>query len=132
MPFSGTACNRTRNSVTAARASSTRIWITSFRICRSSMLPSSPGGSGRVRSRGTERAAVDLPQPDRREEQLQLAMTFNELAETRSNGLLGSAPLWKQRAHLATLLGNRSETARLLERIKQAPDRGTRDLYLTA
>ena len=84
-------------------------------------------------SRGTERAAVDLPQTAAgREEQLQLAMTFNELAETRSNGVLGSAPLWGQRAHLATLLGDRKETERLLEKIKQAPDRGTRDLYLAA
>ncbi|HEV3116457.1 MAG TPA: tetratricopeptide repeat protein, partial [Gemmataceae bacterium] len=64
--------------------------------------------------------------------QLQLAMSFNEMAETRSGGLLGSAPLWKQRAELAAVLGHKEASNRLLEKVKKTPAQSTRDLYLTA
>jgi serine/threonine protein kinase/Tfp pilus assembly protein PilF len=81
---------------------------------------------------GSSRQAIDRVDRERRQEQLQLALHWNGLAESRALGNEGSPALWRQRADLAGLLGNKEESAHWQERAKESPLRTTRDLYLTA
>jgi serine/threonine protein kinase/Tfp pilus assembly protein PilF len=80
----------------------------------------------------TSERANSVADADKRKQELQQALVYNSLAETRVGSGSGLQALWKQRADLARVLGNDAEAQQAEQKAGVAPVQTVRDLYLTA
>ena len=81
---------------------------------------------------GTAKEAAYQPEPDKRKEQFESALAFNNMAEARTSGGIATGALYMQRADFSESLGRHVDAKIFRDSAKSFPSRTVRDLYLTA
>jgi tetratricopeptide (TPR) repeat protein len=83
-------------------------------------------------AKGTCQEAGLLGQPEKRNEQIQVALSLNNLAERYMDDANGSRAVWLQRADLAKLLGKSEVEKQARAKLNVTQPQTIQDLYLAA